>query len=135
MRRSSTPPLDLVPVMGLAALLIPLLLMGQGGALAVIEADLPPGCTIGRDPYTGVVPIVVLGVDGIGLRAAGERHTLAKDQLPRLAELLDAVADAHETNGTLILETESDVDYERLIAVMDAVRPHFPHVTLAGGPP
>ncbi len=40
-RRLSPPQLDLVPVLGLTAVLIPMLLLGQVEAIAVVESDLP----------------------------------------------------------------------------------------------
>lgn len=40
-RRLTPPQLDLVPVLGLTAVLIPMLLLGQVEAIGVVETNLP----------------------------------------------------------------------------------------------
>jgi len=133
MRRNSQPPLDLVPVMGLASLLIPLLLIGQGGSIAVVDANIPVicGCLHGCDHP--VVPTVHIRADGIFVGAGEPTLELGPDDLDALSAELGNIRASHETSGRIVILPDSDVPYERLISTMDAARPTFPEVTVAGG--
>jgi hypothetical protein len=127
--------MDLVPIMGLVSLLIPLLLLGNGVAFGVIEASAPAVCAChGGEGEAFLVPSVGIHPDGLSLTldAAEPEHFGAAD-LEGLTARLKEVSDAHATNGRILVVPDGDVAYEGLIAVMDASRPAFPHVTVAGG--
>jgi len=136
-RRPAEPPsLDLVPVLGLTALLIPMLLLGQVEALAVIDTHLPGFCTC---PHHGqrtvVVPTVMLSPDAIHVLVPGaDDIDLPPGDLAGLGAALRRVRQQHPVSGRLVLVTDGQVAYERIVAAMDVARgPGFAEVTLAGG--
>lgn len=138
MRRQKQTPMDMIPIMGLMTLLIPMLLMNQanGPAVSTVDTNLPSCCSGGSTEVDETVtPNVMLGVqhirvDGVnGDRAA----SFEPDDLEGLSEHLKTLTERHPTNGNAIIVTDSAVQYDRLIQVMDTVRPHFPSSTLAGG--
>ncbi len=131
--RSRAPAMDLVPIMGLVSLLIPLLLLGNGVAFGVIDVSLPSICACHSEGEEALVPAIGIHADGLSLTVDGEPERFAAKDLDRLTERLKQVSEAHRTNGQITVVPDGDVAYEGLIAVMDASRPSFPHVQVAGG--
>lgn len=138
MRRQRQTPLDLIPIMGLMTLLIPLLLMGQGGDLpfSTVDVEAPGGCGCGapHDGEPALVPSVVLEEEHILVQGDGLADaSFGPLELESLSDHLESLKAAHTTTGAAIIVSEDNVRYQQLIAVMDAVQPHFPSTKIAGG--
>jgi len=135
-RRATTPELDLVPVLGLTALLIPMLLLGQVESVAVIDNHLPGFCACHGDAEAVVVvPTVMLSSNAIHVLVPGaDDITLQPGDHAGLSAALRRVRHEHPVDARLVLVPESQVTHEQLIAAMDAARkPGFSEVTIAGG--
>ncbi|MCB9675271.1 MAG: hypothetical protein H6737_09155 [Alphaproteobacteria bacterium] len=134
MRRHSTPPLDLVPVMGLASLLIPLLLLGQGVSFAAIDVSAPAMCDChGGEDHPDLVPTVLVTSGGLTVSTEDGERSFEGSDLEGMGHYLAELRAGHRSSGRMTLVAEADVEYERLILAMDASRPHFPEVVVAGG--
>lgn len=142
-----TRPLDLTPIMGLVAILIPLLLMAYRPAeLAMIDSTLPAICATGCDQITGapevVTPSLAITAEGFVVGGLGEVPGLETDEAGRvhlpctggactspesydteaLASLLGAVKDAYPDSTSITLVPEGRVPYQVVILAMDASR-------------
>jgi len=159
LHQTQTPTINLTPILGLVAILIPLLLMAYlPHALAVIDTEVPAicgGCTVEDEPPL-IVPKVQISRTGITL----DQVVVEPGAAPRQTELpcahtcksaadydwsgmQDALARTRaETNGNggVTIIVADDVSYEVLVDTMDACRerlhtdgtrePLYPHPTL-----
>ena len=158
-RPSSDGSMNLLPMMNLVTLLIPLLLIAtQFAELAIIDSSVP-GIIDTIDPEPGPPPLQLrLEVRGDGVRLVGAEPVLSPDarepslvpcsagpcvgpdsyDFAELTRLLGLVKEAHPDEQTVIVQPESGVHFDVLVAVMDAARgdgaaPLFPQVVFAGG--
>ena len=156
-RKQNDASLELMPVMNLVTILIPLLLVGaQAINLSVIDSTMPAIHVDGDTPEPSLQLTVAVTDEGLAVKGDGQvlpdsdaldlpcsatpcRGAQAYDY-DGLTELLGRVKDHHPDEETLILLPEERVPYEVLIKVMDAARedldadrPLFPQVVMAGG--
>ncbi len=154
--RANTP-MDLSPIMGLVAILIPLLLMAYRPAeLAMIESMLPGICSgdcSGGDPDPLIItPSLAITRSGFTLTGLQEVEGLELDEqgkldLPceggscsrledydthALTQALSVAKDAYPDSTAITLVPDGRVAYEVLIAAMDASRAEIALVEGAG---
>lgn len=140
-------PLDLTPIMGLVAILIPLLLMAYRPAeLALIDTSLPAICATGCDRVEGepriVTPSLAITAQGFVVGGLAEVPDLETDEAGRvhlpctsgacagsetydtqaLTALLGAVKDAYPDSTSITLVPDGRVPYEVVVRAMDASR-------------
>ena len=132
-RKVHTPQIDMVPMMGLCAVLIALLVTASETQIAVIDTDIQPIWSHPpEDPV--LVPTVVLYKDGIRIELPDHDH-LEVDTIQGITAALNAIRKEHPSNGNWILVPSADVLFDDLVGAMDAARAaQFPYVTIAGGP-
>lgn len=172
-KKEADPELDLVPIMNMVTILIPFLLLSvQFVSIAVIDSTLPaigkpaePSETEPEEKLNLSVAITdkgftVLGASGVLGNPKGEGSTVpcVRDGCPgveaydtkKLTEILGQIKDEYPDEENVILVPESHIQYEVLIATMDATREDpdtkvaragggdgprqlFPYVVIAGG--
>jgi len=157
-RPAGSQDLDLVPIMNLVTILIPFLLFSASFvSLATIDSTLPAFSDekpADDAPETSGAKLLITG-DGYTLRTDAEPIEDGLELLCRgegcasagsydHGALRDALADIKQywpEDDTLIITSEEEVQYEILVAAMDAVRVDelgqdlYPAVVLAGGAP
>ena len=133
---------QLVPIMNLATLLIPVLLMAtQFVALQWMQSgpEIPPLENPGDDRLEPIVPVVEVSRDGF--RIAGAEQVLAgpdgRPMLPcaaeacanpgsydytRLRRLLGHVKDAYPGADEIVLRADDSIPYDVLVRATDAAR-------------
>jgi len=134
MRRRTQAPVDLVPMMGLATVLVPLLLVGQGDGIAVIEAGIPQVCgCLNRSCEEGMVPLIELTGEGVELLAGDRELHFSVTDLSEISYELGILRDRYQVSSRVVVMPASGVEMEQVVSVMDAARPYFPVVTLVSG--
>lgn len=153
------PDVDLVPVLNVVSIIIPFLLMGASFLrVAALPGTIPADAPI---EATGDDPAIRVDVDpdGFVLFAASDALPGGRQALPcragctrpedwEVAGLRAALArlhDAHPSVTTIVVSPAPELDFERVIQAMDAVRsrpladgslgPLFPDVVLGGRTP
>ena len=133
MRRTTSQLADFTfaPIMSLASLLIPMLLMGASFVdLAVLDSTLPAICTCGLGADGEQELNLQVFVHEWGVEVSGDDDALfgrvaidaGEDELRELGVLLGQVKDRHPHSGQVLIAPDPAVEYARLIAVMDAAR-------------
>lgn len=141
-RHDSGARLFALPVMSLAAVLVPLLAMGAEFAhVAVVETTLPAmcGCGVGGDPEPTLS--LTLFVHDWGVEVAGNDPELegrrSFEEPQELAAFLAQLKARHPHEGQVVVVPDARVSYGEVVRAMDAARGFegqqlFPWPVLAG---
>lgn len=145
-RTSRSANVDTTPILGLVAILIPLLLMAYAPqVLAVVDTNLPAvcsGCPTPSDDDPPVVPTIVLQSTGVELRqvvvpgsadatvqatpvvllCTGQCAAPSDYPWTEVRAHLESTRQQTPSRGEIQVGAEEDVSYDLLVAAMDVAR-------------